>query len=194
MQPVRKPSRLDLALTRAATLAVRTKDSAQRAGTTLRERAKLARDGATETARGLRRLVPAPPRVSISVSAPKGRHAAAAPATPTSTRLVPGPDGQLRASLVDSTAALFAAKFGSHHAATSLPATVEPAIPTVVMGAHRMQSNVTPLPGNSPTTDRSLLDDPRSLQELTDKVVDRIEARVIDELERRGRRHNPGGF
>jgi hypothetical protein len=96
--------------------------------------------------------------------------------------------------LIDSTAALFAAKFGSQHSAISLPAAAEPAIPTVATGAHHMPSNVRPSPANRPTQDRSLLDDPRALQELTDKVVDRIEARVIDELERRGRRHTLGGF
>ncbi len=192
--PARKPSRLDVALTRAATLAAKSKDSAERAGASLRERARVARDSAADTARGLRRFVPAPPRVSISVSAPKpGRAPAAAPAKAAESRLVPGPDGGLRPSLIDSTAALFAAKFGSQHAAASLPAAVEPAIPTVATGAHRMPSNVRPSP-DRPTGDRSLLDDPRALQELTDKVVDRIEARVVDELERRGRRHNLGGF
>jgi len=32
------------------------------------------------------------------------------------------------------------------------------------------------------------------LDELVDKVIDRIEQRVIDELERRGRRQYPGVF
>jgi hypothetical protein len=50
------------------------------------------------------------------------------------------------------------------------------------------------LRGERAGEDSSLLDDPRALQELTDEVVDRIEARVIDELERRGRRHNTGVF
>jgi hypothetical protein len=96
--------------------------------------------------------------------------------------------------LIDSTAALFAAKFGSQHAAVSLPAAAEPAIPTVATGAHHMPSNVRSLRGERAGEDSSLLDDPRALQELTDEVVDRIEARVIDELERRGRRHNTGVF
>lgn len=38
------------------------------------------------------------------------------------------------------------------------------------------------------------LDDPKNLDDLVDKVVGRIERRVIDELERRGRRHRPGVF
>ena len=32
------------------------------------------------------------------------------------------------------------------------------------------------------------------LDDLVDKVVERIEQRVIDELERRGRRHGSGAF
>jgi hypothetical protein len=32
------------------------------------------------------------------------------------------------------------------------------------------------------------------MERLVDKVVEKIEQRVIDELERRGRRHNPGVF
>lgn len=32
------------------------------------------------------------------------------------------------------------------------------------------------------------------LERIVDKVVERIEQRVIDELERRGRRHTPGVF
>lgn len=38
------------------------------------------------------------------------------------------------------------------------------------------------------------LEDPKNLDQLVDKVVGRIERRVIDELERRGRRHRPGVF
>jgi hypothetical protein len=34
----------------------------------------------------------------------------------------------------------------------------------------------------------------RQLDLLVDLVVERIEQRVVDELERRGRRHSPGGF
>ena len=32
------------------------------------------------------------------------------------------------------------------------------------------------------------------LDDLVDRVVDRIERRVVDELERRGRHHIPGAF
>jgi hypothetical protein len=34
----------------------------------------------------------------------------------------------------------------------------------------------------------------RELDDLVDRVVDRIEQRVVDELERRGQRHNRGAF
>jgi hypothetical protein len=35
---------------------------------------------------------------------------------------------------------------------------------------------------------------PLDMDELVDAVVERIEQRVVDELERRGRRHTPGAF
>lgn len=35
---------------------------------------------------------------------------------------------------------------------------------------------------------------PAELDEIVDRVVERIEQRVVDELERRGRRHTPGVF
>jgi hypothetical protein len=47
----------------------------------------------------------------------------------------------------------------------------------------------TPAPSSPAAPEESILDNPRRLDELVDKVVDRIERRVIDELERRGRRH-----
>ena len=40
----------------------------------------------------------------------------------------------------------------------------------------------------------SLLDDPRRMSRFVDEVVKRIEKRVVDELERRGRRFTPGVF
>jgi hypothetical protein len=39
-----------------------------------------------------------------------------------------------------------------------------------------------------------LLQSSRFLEQLVDKVVDRIERHVVDELERRGRRHGRGAF
>jgi hypothetical protein len=176
-------SRLDAALGKAAALAGKARESTERAGTSLRAKARAARD----TARELRHLLPAPPRVSVTVKAPASKPP---PAAQRPARMVPGPDGALRPSLIDTTAALFAAKFGTGPA-TSIPAglTGEP------MGAHQMSvSPIRPQPADRATPEQSLLDDPRALDELTDKVVDRIEARVIDELERRGRRHNTGVF
>jgi hypothetical protein len=34
----------------------------------------------------------------------------------------------------------------------------------------------------------------REMERIVEKVVEKLEERVIDELERRGRRHNPGVF
>lgn len=45
-----------------------------------------------------------------------------------------------------------------------------------------------------PEPEVEMLDDPRRMERLVNAVVGRIERRVIDELERRGRRHRPGVF
>ena len=45
-----------------------------------------------------------------------------------------------------------------------------------------------------PDVATALLANPSRLHELVDAVVDRIERRVVDELERRGRRQNFGAF
>lgn len=45
-----------------------------------------------------------------------------------------------------------------------------------------------------PDAAAALLRDPRRLRELVDAIVDRIERQVVDELERRGRRHSFGAF
>jgi len=45
-----------------------------------------------------------------------------------------------------------------------------------------------------PDAASALLSDPRRLQQLVDVIVDRIERRVVDELERRGRRQRFGAF
>jgi len=57
-----------------------------------------------------------------------------------------------------------------------------------------VRSGETGFTAEAVTPEVSLLDDPRRLQELVDTVVERIEAKVVDELERRGRRHTPGAF
>jgi hypothetical protein len=36
--------------------------------------------------------------------------------------------------------------------------------------------------------------EPYQLDEIVDRVIQRIEQRVVDELERRGRRYTPGAF
>lgn len=59
-------------------------------------------------------------------------------------------------------------------------------------GASSMSANVVPsdtdMRGYASALGRADLDD------LVERVIDRIEQRVVDELERRGRRQNPGVF
>lgn len=45
-----------------------------------------------------------------------------------------------------------------------------------------------------PDVATALLGDPSQLYELVDAIVERIERRVVDELERRGRRQSFGAF
>jgi hypothetical protein len=45
-----------------------------------------------------------------------------------------------------------------------------------------------------PVTPESLLNDRRWFDQLVERIVDRIERHVVDELERRGRRHGSGAF
>lgn len=45
-----------------------------------------------------------------------------------------------------------------------------------------------------PNAAAALLADPYQLHELVNAIVDRIERRVVDELERRGRRQSFGAF
>lgn len=45
-----------------------------------------------------------------------------------------------------------------------------------------------------PDVAAALLADPHGLREVVDAIVDRIERRVVDELERRGRRQSFGAF
>lgn len=97
----------------------------------------------------------------------------------------------MRPSLIDSTAALFAAKFGAAKAAaTSMTEEWAARMNREQSGLSEVQRAPVVHPGPA----ESVLDDPRAMQELVDKVVERIENKVVDELERRGRRHNPGVF
>ncbi|WAX57733.1 hypothetical protein M6B22_02935 [Jatrophihabitans cynanchi] len=140
--------------------------------------------------------LPAPPPVSVSRS-PAAR--AGSPPVPASARpgapaLARGPDGTLRRSLVDTTADLFRAEDAAAFPSDELQegqqmAQNDPARLRVVRSGETGFTAEAAAP-----KEVSVLDDPRRLQELVDTVVERIEAKVIDELERRGRRHTPGAF
>jgi hypothetical protein len=144
--------------------------------------------------------LPAPP--PVSVRSPSAATTAAPPIPASarsgaSSRLVPGPDGTLRRSLVDVTADLL-------RAPADAPELHEGGQPMALHDQLEQSHLRVVQPGETgpvstdnatqPATDSTILDDPRRLEELVDKVVERIETRVIDELERRGRRHDWGVF
>jgi hypothetical protein len=115
-------------------------------------------------------------------------------ARPGAPALARGPDGTLRRSLVDTTADLFRAEDAAAFPSDELQegqqmAQNDPARLRVVRSGETGFTAEAAAP-----KEVSVLDDPRRLQELVDTVVERIEAKVIDELERRGRRHTPGAF
>jgi hypothetical protein len=103
--------------------------------------------------------------------------------------LVRGPDGTLRRSLVETTAELFREQSSIVHPDPSSGGEMAQQRPqlSVVRGEQ-------PASRGPDRTESSILDDPRRLDELVDKVVEKIERRVVDELERRGRRYTPGVF
>jgi hypothetical protein len=49
-------------------------------------------------------------------------------------------------------------------------------------------------PTPAPIDPRMIINDRRWFEELVDRIVDRLELRVVDELERRGRRHGRGAY
>jgi hypothetical protein len=159
-------------------------------------RAGLARAGrAASASLPAPNYLPAPPPVSLnrSPAARAGSPAVPASAQPGAPALARGPDGTLRRSLVDTTADLFRAQDSAELPSDDLQegqqmAQNDPARLRVV------RSGDTGFTAEAVTQEVSVLDDPRRLQELVDTVVERIEAKVVDELERRGRRHTPGAF
>jgi hypothetical protein len=97
-------------------------------------------------------------------------------------------------SLVDTTAHLFDADAAATRIADDLSGGVamspfEPTTLNVVSRRGEARSE-----SNQPDAASALLSDPRRLQQLVDVIVDRIERRVVDELERRGRRQRFGAF
>jgi hypothetical protein len=104
----------------------------------------------------------------------------------------------IRRSLVDSTADLFTAEELQSLNAADLPneqrgqsmAQNLPAGMSIV----KRSGDGSQLQHDDRSPEPSVLNDPRALEVLVDKVVERLERRVVDELERRGRRYNPGAF
>jgi hypothetical protein len=108
--------------------------------------------------------------------------------------MVPGPGGILRQSLVQTTAHLFDAAAASTQVAGDISRGVE------MLPSEQSTLRVVSAAGQSfsepevPDVAAELLANPSQLHELVDAIVDRIERRVVDELERRGRRQNFGAF
>jgi hypothetical protein len=142
----------------------------------------------------------APPRISVAPAQPPpppvpdvARTAAGGqqrPATPAANSRPSNPDS----SLVESTAHLFATPD-----APLVRRAVQPG------GSSMSSLSPSPAPGNPPirrlygqSSDGGTMSDETlsaaATDSLVDKVVERIERRVIEELERRGRSHGRGGF
>jgi hypothetical protein len=130
-------------------------------------------------------MLPAPPPVSV-----RNRAEDVGASPDGGWPLVRGPDGTLRRSLVETTADLFrsSSPTASTAAATSGDEMTDPERRLSVVRENP------PASVEKQEKEQSILDNPRELNELVDKVVDKIEQRVVDELERRGRRHTPGVF
>jgi hypothetical protein len=138
--------------------------------------------------------LPSPPPISIRRS-PATTHGPAVPRSGSGA-------GGARRSLVESTAALFAAddavaatvrrlQDGDQKAGDmpqNLPSGME-----IVHPNEQKPSNVSELPVRPPDEGSAGASLP-PIDELVDMVVERIEERVIDELERRGRRYVAGAF
>jgi hypothetical protein len=146
----------------------------------------------------------APPRISVAPSQPPPPVPAVARTTSGTQQAAKAPAAQRRpsntassntgSSLVDSTAHLFATPDA-------------PLIRRAVHPGGSSMSSLTPSPASSNPPIRRLYgqgsdggtmsDETMSAavtDSLVDKVVERIERRVIEELERRGRSHGRGGY
>lgn len=154
----------------------------------------------------LRNYLPAPPPVSI-------RRTVAQPAPPvpavarggssalSTAAAAPHTDAVVRRSFLDATAGLFRSsdpgqppairRFEDGSGGLDMPDQLPTRMSVVGPGFQ-------PFGGgggeDNPFGDVSVPHDDRKLDELVDRVVERIEQRVVDELERRGRRHTPGAF
>lgn len=155
----------------------------------------------TAAATGMRGYLPAPPPVSFRPAGVGGQtgsqrdirrtaalSSAAAAAAATATATAGG------RSLLEATAHLF----------DDVPdnVTIRRAPPGTATAGGTMAQDTTPalrvVPGIGSDSDEDpeveMLQDPRRMERLVNAVVEKIERRVIDELERRGRRHRPGVF
>jgi hypothetical protein len=71
--------------------------------------------------------------------------------------------------------------------------------PALYGGSHGLSGFDSP-PESYAYGDRQVVDserfemEPHQLDDIVDRVIERIEQRVVDELERRGRRYTPGAF
>jgi hypothetical protein len=148
----------------------------------------------------LRALVPAPPPVSLRPSAHAGppvpdagrevavsRSAAATAGAASTANVV------RRSALADATADIFRADDMAAVISRKVTMEGQDAMPPESRGLRlvRPPSSSSAAP---PSGAEAILSDARQLDELVDAVVDRIERRVVDELERRGRRHDSGVF
>jgi hypothetical protein len=162
----------------------------------------------------LRSYLPAPPPVSIRRAVPQpappvpavARASSAAAATsaagPATSAVAPLTDAVVRRSFLDATAGLFRSgegqppairRFVDGSGGLDMPDQL-PTRMSVVGPGFQPFRGAGDEDENNPFGDVSAPHDDRRLDELVDRVVERIEQRVVDELERRGRRHTPGAF
>jgi hypothetical protein len=155
----------------------------------------------------MRSLLPAPPPVSLRPSAHAGPPVPAAGSSSSSsssatiarsavaTAGAGAASAIRRSALADASADLFRADDLTTAISRKLATEGQAAMPSESRGLQLVRpptASSPPTPG--PGAAEAILADPRQLEELVDAVVDRIERRVVDELERRGRRHDPGVF
>jgi hypothetical protein len=152
--------------------------------------------GPAGTEPAARAFLPAPPPISIRRASRSTPAPATKPAPPVATQ-APGSTEPVRRSLVESTAHLFEADMA--HVARDLVATsgsggsqMAPSEQNALRAVPNRDQ--TGQEDDQPDVAKWLLSNPRQLHQLVDAIVDRLERRVVDELERRGRRHNLGAF
>ncbi|MGH3263857.1 MAG: hypothetical protein ACRDNS_17910, partial [Trebonia sp.] len=135
--------------------------------------------------------LPAPPPVSIARAAPPVP--ASARNTAPIRRSIAGAAAGI--SLVESTAQAFRELESSGRQPQRSTDRQEGSQMTEILPSMTTSRSVESAASKQATViQTSVLDDPAQMSQLVDEVVDRIERRVVDELERRGRRYTPGAF